>query len=224
MNKIIFFFLLFMISACAIQNKTTTKNTTLHSKAKQEEKNLKGLERLSLSGTVNLINKETSLTLGLSIKIKADSLIWFSIRAPFGVEIYRGQILNDSIFFIDRTSKTYVKKKITEEKRYFFNELEFNTIQKYIAGDFTEQELKLKGIGYEKNQQKKITTLNLDNNISIEYLKYEKIQDHYFPKRVNIRAANFLEFDEIQLLYKDIKINKEEKIIFIIPKNYVARK
>ena len=213
MNKKYFFFLL-LISSCSISN------NIIKSKIKSQKTD--SLESISLNGTINLINEKKSLSLSLSIKIKRDSLVWFSIRAPFGIELYRGQISNDSILFIDRTNKTYIKKSTIADDIHFLKDLQANIIIKYITADFTQKYLKLNRLDYEMNEKKNIINLSLPDQFNISYLKYNKNQEFYFPEETHIRASSLWGFQEIRLFYKDIKINAEEKIVFKIPKNYVS--
>tara|TARA_B100001758_G_C18397268_1_gene606751 strand:- start:141 stop:788 length:648 start_codon:yes stop_codon:yes gene_type:complete len=213
MSKKYFFFLL-LISSCSINN------NIIKSKVKSQKTD--NLESVSLNGTINLINEEASLSLSLSIKIKKDSLVWFSIRAPFGIELYRGQVSNDSILFVDRTNKTYIKKSSINEDLYFLKDLKASIITQYITANFTQKYLELNQLDYEINEKKNIIHLSLPDQFKISYLKYSKTQELYFPAETHIRGRSLLGFQEIRLFYKDIKLNSKEKIVFKIPKGYVS--
>ena len=80
--------------------------------AKVNSKN-KSPEWLALKGKVRLLlEKDNEVSLGISIRVRKDSLIWASVTAPFGIELFRAVLTKDSVYYINRTSKTYFVKPI----------------------------------------------------------------------------------------------------------------
>ena len=47
-----------------------------------------------------------------NIRMKKDSLIWTTVSLPLGLEIARFKMSNDSVFFMNRTEKTYFMENI----------------------------------------------------------------------------------------------------------------
>ena len=76
-------------------------------------------EWLYLKGKINLKNKDQNVTLNVSVKNRKDSIIWLNISAPFGIEVFRAQITPDSIYFINRTNKTWCIKSSSRIKDYW---------------------------------------------------------------------------------------------------------
>ena len=90
-------------------------------------------EWLSLKGRINLVKKEQQVSLNINIKYRKDSLIWASISAPLGIELFKIQISKDSIYFINRSNKTYFIKPISHIRDYLKTEISFSEINKMIT-------------------------------------------------------------------------------------------
>ena len=93
MNKLfLYLFLILIFSSCSIKIREID-----YSKAPKNAKELiakvisknKIPEWLSLQGKINLIKDEKAITLNINIKCRKDSLIWASVSAPFGIELFR---------------------------------------------------------------------------------------------------------------------------------------
>mgnify|MGYP001443118748 CR=1 FL=1 len=89
-------------------------------------------EWLSLKGRINLIKQEQEVSLNINIKCRKDSIIWASISAPLGIELFRIQISKDSIYFINRSNKTYFIKPILYIRDYLKTEISFSDINEMI--------------------------------------------------------------------------------------------
>lgn len=59
---------------------------------------------------IEINNKSYSLK--GQIRMKKDSLIWTTVSLPLGLEIARFKMSNDSVFFMNRTEKTYFMENI----------------------------------------------------------------------------------------------------------------
>ena len=103
--------------------------------AKINSKN-KSPEWLALKGKVKLmLEKDNEVSLGISIRVRKDSLIWASVTAPFGIELFRAVITKDSVYYINRTNKTYFLKPIAHISKIIKTDIAFNEIQEMIMAN-----------------------------------------------------------------------------------------
>ena len=59
-------------------------------------------KKIFAKGKINFNNTDQQQGLNVSIKTNKDSIIMFSALAPLGIEVVRGQISNDTLYFFDR--------------------------------------------------------------------------------------------------------------------------
>ena len=85
-------------------------------------------EQLSLKGKINLIKDEKDITLKINIKYRKDSLIWASISAPFDIELFRVMITKDSVYYLNRTNKTFFIRPIIQIKTFLKTDISFETL------------------------------------------------------------------------------------------------
>ena len=116
MNKLVLYFLLiFILSSCRTKVREVDYSNTPKNTKELIEKVIsknKIPERLSLKGRINLIKDEKDITLNINIKYRKDSLIWASISAPFDIELFRVMLTKDSVYYLNRTNKTFFIKPI----------------------------------------------------------------------------------------------------------------
>ena len=57
---------------------------------------------IRIKGSINVKQQNTeSIALNTVMKIKRDSLVWASISAPFGIELFRVMLSQDSLYFVN---------------------------------------------------------------------------------------------------------------------------
>ena len=111
MNKqtLILILYFFFIAACSVKKNTTANITTPPKSAKalisRIEANNKSPEWLSLKGKISLDKDGQEINFSTNIRIRKDSIIWMSIRAPIGIELFRALLTPDSIFFMNIITK-----------------------------------------------------------------------------------------------------------------------
>ena len=66
-----------------------------------------------LKGRVEFSYSDTQASLNIIIKNYKDSLVWASLRGPFGIELVRAQISQDSVYIINHTSNKFSIKPIS---------------------------------------------------------------------------------------------------------------
>ena len=104
----------------------------------------KDIQWLNLKGKINIITEDNQIALNINITNRKDSLIWISVSAPFGIEIARGQLTQDSIYFINRTNKTWFIKPASEINSLLKANLSFNQLQQMITANPSINKLKYK--------------------------------------------------------------------------------
>ena len=80
-----------------------------------------------------MIQEDQEVSLNINIKFKKDSIIWASLSAPLGIELFRIQISKESIYFINRVTKTYFIKPISHISNYLKTEISFGEISEMIT-------------------------------------------------------------------------------------------
>ena len=91
---------------------------------------------LSLQGKINLIKDGKDITLNINIKCRKDSLIWASVSAPFvGIELFRTVLTKDSVYYLNRTNKTFFVKPITHISTFLKLDISFDEIQEMITAN-----------------------------------------------------------------------------------------
>ena len=118
MNKIVSYLLILLFASSCATKKVAELDFSVPPKNSKEvisRVNSKNNtpEWLFLKGKINIKKGGQNISLGISIKHRKDSLIWASVSAPFGIELLRTVLTKDSVFYVNRTNKTYFKKPIS---------------------------------------------------------------------------------------------------------------
>jgi len=69
------------------------------------------------------------------IRIKKDSIIWLSFSPALGIEMARLKITNDSVFFMNRINKTYLRGDYRFINDYLQTNIDFDILQSFIIGN-----------------------------------------------------------------------------------------
>jgi len=69
------------------------------------------------------------------IRIRKDSLIWVSITAVMGIEVFRVQIMPDSLTFINRLEKTYITSSTDYLRKRVGVDVDFEMLESVILGN-----------------------------------------------------------------------------------------
>lgn len=176
-------------------------------------------KKIFAKGKIKFNNTDQQQGLNISIKTNKDSIIMFSALAPLGIEVVRGQIANDTLYFIDRVNKKY---QITA-----LNSLNTTGTSKYSVKDMInalfladdpapDQKEKIK-----ENQIEKESTIFKEilgqRQAKISYSNYNYLDNIKIPFSLVISAEN----NEINLDYTQVSFLDKLKIKkFKIPKGY----
>ena len=192
-------------------------------------------EWMALKGKVSLILEDKNLgPLNIAIKIRKDSVIWASVSAPFGIELFRTMLTKDSLFYINHTNKTFFVKPTSCVADFFNSEVSFSDLQDIISGNINikKQQYKFEegfsllseNTNYFINPRtfriKSMTHIKDLALLQVNYSYSTQIEKGVFPNEVNIES-NFKENNNIKLVYTKIILNEKQKLPFKIPTSYV---
>ena len=195
MNKFIIIVSIIFYS-CGIKHSTTSSSDKNQYNSAQltqkviEKKNYLNYNWLNLTGKVNLNTQQTSQKIKINIKLKKDSLIWLSLRSSLGIEVARIKLTQDSLYVINRLTKTYSKKHISILKTipgFEYFGLTFQQIQGFI----------LTGFDYAPNQKvissKYVGNYPFLNDLPDEefFIFFSSEYNYIFSKNFNFSLAEF---------------------------------
>ncbi|MDC0204227.1 DUF4292 domain-containing protein [Flavobacteriales bacterium] len=245
MNRFILILgLVFIFSSCSLKKVSNVNFSASPKNVKEltEKVNLasKIPEWLSLKGRINFINKEQEVALNINVKCKKDSIIWASISAPLGIELFRIQLSKDSIYFINRSNKTYFIKPISYVKEYLKTEISFSEINEMITAspriiqdsysfetDSNSYIIKSEKTQYKIDRAKhRILQGKISGNNSkliFTFSEFKEISTYFFPHQLSLKVQS-TEFFLATLKYSRVVFDQKQNIIFKIPNHYVEAK
>jgi len=207
--------------------------------AKVNSKN-KFPEWLALKGKVRLmLEKENEVSLGISIRVRKDSLIWASVTAPFGIELFRAVLTKDSVYYINRTNKTYFVKPIAHISKVIKTDIAFNEIQDMITAnpkivnkkysfDKINNEFMLSAQDYSYTisnfyRIKQGVLIDKENSLIYTYSNFSFEND--FPEQLEliVKSASVNTFN-LKLNYSKVVFDQQQQTPFKIPSSYVEAK
>ena len=243
MNRIaLYLFCIVFASSCVTKN-TTEVDFSIPPKnakeliAKVNSKN-KSPEWLALKGKVRLmLEKDNEVSLGISIRVRKDSLIWASVTAPFGIELFRAVITMDSIYYINRTNKTYFIKPITNISEILKTDIAFKEIQEIVTAtpkiekkeyslNKTDDDFLLTTQDYMYTVSnfyriRKGVLIEEGNSLIYTYSNFSFEND--FPEQLEIIVkSSFQNAFNIKLNYSKVVFDKQQQTPFKIPSSYVV--
>ena len=122
MNRKLHILLIFIILAVTLigtgcsSTKSMTKKSlrefTANKLIKEVEKNEFDFDKMQAKINVKIETNNKDINVKGQLRMKKDSIIWTSVSLPMGLEMVRVKILPDSVFFINRTDKTYLCESI----------------------------------------------------------------------------------------------------------------
>jgi len=197
----------------------------------------KSPEWLTLKGRVRLmLEKDNEVSLGISIRVRKDSLIWASVTAPFGIELFRAVLTKDSVYYINRTNKTYFVKPIANISKIIKTDIAFNEIQEMIMA---KPKIVNKKYSFDKinddfmlsTQDYTYTISNfyrikqgviIDKENSLIYIYSNFSFENDFPEQLEliVKLASKNAFN-LKLNYSKVVFDQQQQTPFKIPSSYV---
>ena len=184
-----------------------------------------------------------------SIRIRKDSLIWFSLTPGIGIEAARGKITQDSMVIIDKINKEVLRYSFETLNREFNFEFSFDLFQSVLIGEMPIPTSNGDDIQEKANKfiiTQRVGTLYVDNIIDEKMRKLEslKASTSENDNTLTLKYADFRELNEkpfafkshmilnyftggkrdqahINIEHKRVRIEEKQlKFPFIIPKSY----
>lgn len=149
-------------------------------------------------------NQKTKAT--ANIRIKKDSLIWFTLSNGVGIEGARGKMTRDSLVLIDRINKMvhrYSFESLSQEFNFEFN---FDLFQAVLIGDMPIAVGKSDDIEQKNNNfivTQKAGDLTVENKISFKTRRLE-----------NLFASTLKNDNTLELKYNEFKPLEEKPFAF----------
>jgi hypothetical protein len=189
------------------------------------------LEWLSLQGKINIVKEDQETTLNINIKTRKDSLIWVLVSAPFGIEIARAQLTPDSIYFINRTNKTWFIRPSSYISELLKSNISFNELQDMITANPKIKKLRYKlylgekfvleapKASYTFSESYRVVNASLLNSTNKVFYEFLNFDEQNFPREFHLKIESKENF-EATLNYSKISLNQKFKIPFKIPNSY----
>ena len=245
MNRIaLYFFCIVFASSCVTKNVAEVDLSIPPKNAKEliakvNSKN-KSPEWLALKGKVRLmLEKDNEVSLGISIRVRKDSLIWASVSAPFGIELFRAVLTKDSVYYINRANKTYFVKPIAHISKIIKTDIAFNEIQQMIIANpkIVKNKYSFDRINndFMLSTQDYIYTISnfyrirqgvlIDKENSLIYTYSNFSFENDFPEQLELIVKSSSENDlNLKLNYSKVVFDQQQQTPFKIPSSYVEAK
>lgn len=238
MSRAIFTIVWLTLFSCDTQRITSTPPSLLFksqeafiSRANSKNPNYTWLD---LKATIGIQSDARKLSVNIRIVNKKDSLIWFSVRGPLGIEMFSGQLNPQTIQFIDRINKTYINQPFSAIKEIVNAELSFYKIQEIISASpkILERKYKSKSIegGVRLISEKAVFFITnedeiqevtwVDNGQRLELKLLDRQFPQKFPKKIELKIENQDNFF-LSINFSSVKFIKPKKLFFKIPDSYV---
>lgn len=248
LNKICIFFVLFFITSCGVKKNVVKEleSININDIVSQINSNKINSNWLYVKGKIKMISNNDKVTLGVSMKIRQDSLIWLSISAPIIGEINRVMLTPDSLYVINRPNSTWLIKPIKQLKNQFGVSLSYSDIQAFLSNNIRIPVEQIKNenrvsplypITSLVNNNDLLIKDNIDsvsylintdykfiNEININYSQKQKLTIKYsdysdgYPKRLNVFTSK--QELNVELLYNKVEEREIDKVSFKIPQRY----
>lgn len=166
-------------------------------------------EDLSAKTKLQFETEGSNVSATANIRIRKDSLIWFSLTPALGIEVARGIITQDSMVLVDRINKTYsVYGFAALSKKFNFN-LSYHLIEALILGN-SSQPLSSDDQAYREGTDFLLDQLTgpvkVQERIDGNTLKIENIRmvDDLTKNSLAINYSEFDKLDEFDFPYQAI--------------------
>ena len=210
-------------------------------------------EYLSLKSKIKYEDGDDKQKATANIRIRKDSVIWFSITPGLGIEAARGIITHDSIMIIDKINKEYTVKAVREFTDKVHFKLDLQLLESILVGNLIwpvregdkitrsrgfylipkkYQTLSIKnyiGANSMKLEKMEVTSDTSINALQIQYSSFQLFDEKVVPTEVDMNIKyitpndNTQKMSNITIEHAKVEIDKKHKFSFTIPKKYTRR-
>lgn len=92
-------------------------------------------ESFSAKFSVDYENEGQKNSFNGQIRIRRDSVIWLSFSPVFGIEVFRIEIEQDSVKFINRLNQTYFIGDYNYVNNFLHSNIDFDILQSFLIGN-----------------------------------------------------------------------------------------
>ena len=233
--------LAFVVSSCSTKRdlgRNNLKSLSANHLIREIEDNQFEFENIEAKIGLSL-KGDSSFGLKGQIRMQKDSVIWISLSLKVGIEVGRIMITNDSIKFINRSTKTYLSESIEHFKNKLPIEASLQLIQNLLIGndiylrkadrsrvtidnDRYNLELTTKEDDIVKNvivtpQTFKISECNIkeinnEQSLRIRYDEFNDVNGKLVPSKIILENSKF----NVEINYSDIKVGEKLEFPFNI--------
>ena len=210
-------------------------------------------DEMSSKSKIEFNDAKTSINANANIRIKKDSIIWFSVSPGLGIEAARGIITPESLMFINRIEKEYSILDYEALSKKLNFDINYELIQNVIMGnmplmDDEENQIlntddfflvKQQKENYEINnfigrhtqklEKVNITESSTGNELSMTYRDFKKVEETIDLAFINFIKLNYKSKQgpmetAISLEHSKVEFdNKKLRFPFSIPQKYVRK-
>ncbi len=207
---------------------------------------------LTTRSKVNYENGDQRIGATANIRIKKDSLIWFSVTPGFGIEAARGMVTRDSVFLVNKLQKEYHAYSFADLSRKLKVTVDYDVLQASLLGDpilpittqnkirrteaetiVMQQQQGIDVINYFSNETLKLMKVLLQepgspNNLMLQYANFQQLTNNILPFSSTI-TAQYQDNQEMKVTVVAFQHNKAEfsdtalEFPFSIPGGYVRK-
>lgn len=166
-------------------------------------------EYFSTKARIQFQDDKNNISASANIRIKKDSIIWFSITPALGIEAARGFITKDSLIMINRLNKEYVKHDFVSLSESFNFNIDYNLIQAMLLGNMPLKKNEDALVSREKKHflvRQEEGNINADHLISASTMKVERVHMLQEPEgnTLTLQYSNFNMIDQYALPFNTI--------------------
>jgi hypothetical protein len=207
---------------------------------------------LNTRSKITYENGSQQMSSPTNIRIRKDSLIWFSVTPVLGIEAARGMVTRDSLFLINKLQKEYHAYSFAELSQKLNVVVDFDILQSALLGDpiqpisqnnrirrteneiiVLQQQQGVDIINYFSNATLKLIKVilqepNSPNNLLLQYADFQNHGPNILPYSSTI-TAQYQEKQEMKATVVAFQHNKAEfsdtalSFPFSIPDRYVRK-
>lgn len=207
---------------------------------------------LTTRSKINFDDGKQRIGATANIRIRKDSVIWFSITPGFGIEAARGLVTQDSIYLINKLEKEYHAYSFTELSRKLNVVVDYKILEAALLGDpivplntsnkikrnadetiVLQQQQGIDIINYFSNQTLKLTKVlvqepNSPNNLMLQYADFQQVGENVLPFSSTV-TAQYQDNQQMKATVVAFQHNKAEfsdtplSFPFSIPDRYVRK-
>lgn len=181
-------------------------------------------------------------TLGVSLRMKKDSITWFTVSAMFGIQVAKGLMTKDSIWLLNKFSKEYYAMSMDDISKLSGAEVNLSQLQNALVGasifdpptEYIKDSTGYRGIKdvfsnflqlHTNNSIAKSTLTKSENRdtMHFEYRSQLNAGSYWIPENIAMDGKSDKKNIHIDLKYKTVNDNRITSFPFVIPSGYKKR-